>query len=411
MTLADDLLNAGGNLRRHPLRTVLSVLGICIGVAATLAMVAVGEGAKRDLMRRIDSLGANLIVVLAEKPHRGRSAGERAGISRLSASDAAAIAAQIPEVAAAAAVLSLKLRAIHGNRNRAVRVQGVTASFFRVRHWSVVRGTAFMASDYRSADTVALLGRTAAERLFPDQDPVGESLRLGRTRFTVVGVLAAKGQNLQGRDQDDVILVPLRSAQLRLLGRRRVDRTTVTAILVSVTGKSWMPRAREAIVQLLRQRHRSGIHGRGDDFSVHDLTEIAETRRQAEGVFQGFLLIVTAISLLVGGIGIMNIMLVAVSERRREIGLRLAVGATTGDIRRQFLTEAALMTAAGGVPGVFAGMVTAAVIGRVTGWPIGFSFWAVAGVLLFCVCLGICFGLYPAIRAARLDPIQAIHHE
>ncbi|HEB78481.1 MAG TPA: FtsX-like permease family protein [Methylothermaceae bacterium] len=406
----DDLLNGWSNLRRHLLRTLLSVLGVSIGVAATITMIAVGEGAQQDMVKKIKSLGSNLIVVLAHNPHR-RAVHARETGSTLSMADAAAIETQIPEVAAAAAVVSLKTQAIHGSRNRAVRIQGITPAFFRVRHWSVAQGTSFMNLDYQNAATVALLGDTVAEHLFPGQNPVGQDVRLGSVRFTIVGVLEPKGQNLQGKDQDDVILVPLRTAQSRLLGRRRVNSQAITAVLVEVKKKSWMDTATAKITRLLRQRHGLNSAAQKDDFSIHDLTEIAKTRQQAERVFRGFLLTVAAISLLVGGIGIMNIMLVAVTERRREIGLRLAVGATPGDIHRQFLTETALMTLMGGFFGTLLGVTAAWVIGKIFHWPIGFNIEAILWVLLFCGGLGIFFGLYPAVRAARLDPIQAIRHD
>jgi len=411
MSVLEALRTALAALRTNPLRSALTMLGIFIGVAAVIAMVAVGSGARLQVMEQIRSLGSNLIIVL---PGTVTSGGARLGAgsrSTLTEDDAAAMEREIPAVQLAAPVVRGSAQVVSGNANWSTVVLGVTPDFLIAREWEIASGRGFLAEEMRGAGKVALLGETVVRSLFEDEgDPVGQLVRIRNTPFTVVGVLARKGQNSAGQDQDDMILMPLSTAKQRVLGFSRASARSVGSLLVKIREGEDMAAAEAQMRELLRQRHRLKAN-QPDDFMTRNLTEIAATRDASSRTLALLLAAVAAVSLLVGGIGIMNIMLVSVTERTREIGLRLAVGARRRDILRQFLIEATTLAVIGGVLGVVLGLGAAFGIARFAGWPTLIQPEAILLAVCFSGLVGIFFGFYPARRAARLDPIEALRHE
>jgi putative ABC transport system permease protein len=407
MSPLDVVRTAALAIWTHAMRSFLTSLGIVIGVAAVITMVSVGAGAEAQVAKRIRSLGTNLIVVLSGSATSG---GARLGSGTeltLSADDADAIEREVASVLTVAPLIRGKTQAIAGNRNWSTYLEGVTLSYLSVREWPVAHGTAFSAADRASAAKIAMIGQTVVEQLFPGRDPLGQSVRIGTVPLQVVGVLGEKGQNLRGEDQDDVILVPISTAQKRLVRTSRAKGGVVTAILVKVRDATLMKAAERDIQALLRQRH--GLRpNQEDDFSLQSLTEIVKARQETERTLKILLASVASVSLLVGGIGVMNIMLVAVAERTREIGLRMALGARAADIRIQFLVESLFLALVGGLFGVGLGAGASALIAHVAGWPVLLEPYAVAIAVASAGAIGIFFGFYPADKAARLDPIDAL---
>jgi putative ABC transport system permease protein len=399
-----------GALRVNKLRTALTMLGIIIGVAAVIAMVSVGAGAQERIAAQIRSMGSNLIVIF---PGAQTSGGIRWGLGSqqtLTEEDARAIAFEVPAVEVAAPSVRGSAQTVFGNLNWSTVIQGVTPESLDAREWSVAGGRMFGPQDVDAAAKVAVLGETVWQSLFGDTDPVGQTIRIKKVPFTVVGVLEAKGQSAWGQDQDDLILIPLSTAKRKVLGSNRSNPRSVGTITIRVREAGLMGEAEDQIRALLRQRHRLTT-GQDDDFQVRLLAEMFAAQEESARVMTTLLAAIASVSLLVGGIGIMNIMLVSVTERTREIGLRMAVGARGRDILAQFLVEALTLSAVGGLLGVGIGILTSVVIGHWAEWSTDISVQAVAMAFAFAGVVGVFFGFYPAQKAARLDPIEALRYE
>ncbi|MEB2283544.1 MAG: ABC transporter permease [Myxococcales bacterium] len=395
-------------LWRNRLRSGLTMLGMVIGVASVIAMVSVGAGADRFVQQQLASFGTNIIMVIPGAVTSGGARSGWGGASTLTTADAAAMA-RIPELAAVTYSRRQVLQIVHGSANWSTVVQGVTEDFERVRDWQVASGSFFTERHEKSAAKVAVLGQTVARNLFgAGQDPVGTVVRIKNVPFKVIGVLAAKGQSSWGQDQDDVVMIPFSTAERRVMGAGILG--TVEMIYASARTTADLPVAAAAIASVLRQQHRIA-HGQEDDFTVRTLEDMASASAAASEVMGNLLLAIASISLLVGGIGIMNILLVSVTERTREIGLRMAVGAKARHILLQFLTEAAVLSMTGGLAGVATGIVATHLIGRIAQWPTVLEPAAIAASFLFSGAVGVFFGYYPAHKASRLDPIEALRWE
>jgi putative ABC transport system permease protein len=392
-------------LARNKLRAFLTMLGIIIGVGAVIAMVAIGEGAKSTIRSQIASLGTNVLVVL---PGSNVQGGVRAGfgnVNTLVDADAKAIMRELPSVAFSSPVMRRQEQIVAGNLNWGTLVQGVAPEFQQIRDWQIESGRFFHEGDMDSAAKVALIGQTVARQLFAGDDPLDAVVRIRNIPFRVVGILGAKGQTGQGTDQDDTVMIPYTTMQKRLM---RI--TWVQSIVVRAVSAERVQEAQEQITLLLRQRHRIGAD-REDDFNVRNLSDIAEAAQSTARVMAVLLGSVAGISLLVGGIGIMNIMLVSVTERTREIGIRMAVGARSRDIMLQFLVEAVVMAATGGLIGILLGIGSSEVLKEWAQWPTLINPAIVAVAFLFSGAVGVFFGFYPAKKAANLDPIEALRYE
>ncbi len=392
-------------LARNKLRAFLTMLGIIIGVGAVIAMVAIGEGAKATIRSQIASLGTNVLIVLPGTATQGGVRFGSGGVTTLTDGDARAIMAEIPSVALASPALRRGEQVVAGNLNWGTLVQGVAPEYQQVRDWPLTAGRFIHDGDVASAGKVAVLGQTMVRQLFGNDDPIDAVVRIRNIPFHVVGVLAPKGQTSQGTDQDDTVLIPYTTMQKRLT---RV--THLQSILVSAVSAERVVEAQEQITALLRQRHRIGPD-RDDDFTIRDLSDISAAAAATAQVMSILLGSVASISLLVGGIGIMNIMLVSVTERTREIGIRMAVGARGRDIMLQFLVEAVVMAATGGCIGIFLGIGSSEVLKWWANWPTLVSPGIVAIAFLFSGAVGVFFGFYPAKKAANLDPIEALRYE
>jgi len=392
-------------LTRNRLRAALTVLGIVIGVAAVIATLAIGQGARAAVQAQIRSLGANTLTVIPGTITASGARGGMGSITTLNPDDALAIKRECPAVDAVAPGVRTLAQVVAGDANWSTQVQGTTADFSIIRQWPVESGVFITDSDVRGAAKVCVLGKNVARELFGDVDPIGATVRLKDIPFRVVGVLATKGGTGWGGDQDDTILVPITTAQRRLMGI-----THVNWVVASAVSESQVDAAVTQITDLLRQRHR--IHpGDNDDFFIRTQLEAANTAEATSRVMTLLLASIAAVSLLVGGIGIMNIMLVSVTERTREIGIRRAIGAKRADILMQFLVEAAFLSLAGGALGVGLGTVAASLISSLARWPTMIEPSAVALAFGFASMVGLFFGFYPARRASRLDPIEALRYE
>ena len=397
-------------LAANRMRSGLTMLGIIIGVAAVIAMVSVGSGATARIEEQISSMGSNLIIVLAGSiTSNGMRLGSGAALS-LTEDDAAAMAAECPSVAAAAPTVRSGAQVIFGNTNWATSIYGITPSYLDVRDLSVDQGQSISDQDVQASARVALLGVTVVKNLFGDTNPIGQIFRISNVPFIVAGILTPKGQSPSGQDQDDVVLIPISTAKSRVLGSSQAGAQSVGSILVQARGPSQMNSAIEEISSLLRQRHHLQP-GADDDFSVRNLTEIFAAREDSARVMAILLGAIASVSLIVGGIGIMNIMLVSVTERTREIGIRKAIGARIADILAQFLVEAVTLSLAGGIAGIALGLSASFVISSVAHWSTSISPAAVLLAFTFSALVGVFFGYYPARQAARLDPITSLRYE
>ncbi len=395
-------------LRINKMRSFLTMLGIIIGIAAVIAMMAVGSGASYVISQQIASIGSNILLVI---PGSTTSSGIRTGsggVQTLTYDDSKAIQNECPSVELASGTMRGSGQVVYGNQNWSTLLMGATPELFEIREWPVVVGRSITTSDVDGAAKVCILGQTVAQTLFGSEDPLGKMVRVKKVPFTVIGILERKGQSPQGTDQDDVIFVPLRTAQRKLMGSQFPN--TVGAILVKAKSEELLPRAEEEINALLKQRHRI-MNGKEPDFSVRNLSEILAVAEQSAKAMSLLLGAVASISLIVGGIGIMNIMLVSVTERTREIGIRMAIGAKKNDILLQFLTEAVLLTVMGGLVGITIGVGGATVVSRILSWPTLISPLSITVAVLFSGAVGIFFGFYPARKAAGLNPIEALRYE
>jgi putative ABC transport system permease protein len=392
-------------LRRNKMRTVLTMLGIIIGVGAVIAMVALGRGAKAQVEARIAALGQNVIQIFSGSVNRGGVFSGFGGAGTLTVEDALAIQSEVPNVVAVSPEVRSGAQITYGENNWSTQIMGESVDYLTIRQWDVADGAMFTEADERSAAKVCVLGRTTADRLFVDEDPVGKTIRIKNVPVKVLGVLKRKGASMFGQDQDDTIIVPYTTGMKRFAGA-----TTLRMIQASAASADQMVDVQNAITELLRQRHRIQA-GRDDDFIIRNQQEITEAQTATTETMTALLAGVAIISLIVGGIGIMNIMLVSVTERTREIGIRMAVGARGHDILLQFLIEAVTLSSTGGVLGIALGLGAAEAITVIKKWPTLVSAESIMIAFVFSAAVGIFFGFYPARKASQLDPIEALRYE
>jgi putative ABC transport system permease protein len=392
-------------LRRNKLRSALTALGIIIGVGAVIAMVSIGNGAKAQVEAQIASLGQNVILIFSGSITRSGVRGGWGSAGTLTVDDALAIAREVPGIVRVSPEVRTSRQIGAAGQNWSTQILGESADYFELRDWALTDGAPFSEQDIRAAAKLAVIGKTVATQLFPSESPVGQVLRIKNVPFIIVGVLAAKGMSLMGTDQDDVVVIPYTSALKRVTGD-----TTLRSMMAQAASAGDLATAQQQITELLRQRHRIGA-GREDDFTVRTQQEIAEMATATSKVMTMLLGAIASVSLLVGGIGIMNIMLVSVTERTREIGIRLAVGARGRDILLQFLIEAVTLSSFGGAIGILLGVGASQVLARVMEWPSLISVSSIVIALAFSMGVGVFFGFYPARKAAQLDPIEALRYE
>ncbi|MFO1145783.1 MAG: ABC transporter permease [Rhodospirillales bacterium] len=398
MNYLDALRGALDAIRGNALRSLLTMLGIVIGVAAVIIVVAIGSGARAVVVEQIQSLGSNLIVIDARSS------------LWLSDSDAAAIKAEVPGVQIAEPILRGGLNATNGNILWPTTVNGVTEDFLDVRDWPLSSGRNFEPEEINAGAKVVLLGATIARVLFGEANPIGQVVRLKQVPHMVIGVLSPKGTSNTGRDQDDIVVVPLKTARSRLLGANAVNPDRIDTILVKVEEAWNLKQAERDIRSLIRERPRLAA-SLDEDINVKNMAEVLKIKESSAGALALLVAAIASVSLIVGGIGIMNIMLVSVVERTREIGIRMAVGARRRDILSQFLVEAVTLSVIGGLIGIALGVISSLTIATFAEWPFIFSLQAVLLAVGFSITVGVVFGFYPARRASRLDPIEALRHE
>jgi putative ABC transport system permease protein len=407
MNLLSIIKIASRALMRNKSRSALTMLGIIIGVAAVIAMVSIGQGAQASVQAQIEGMGTNLLFVTAGSSNVGgvRTGAGDSGTNTLTIEDLEAIEREVPGVAMVSPYISARAQLVTVSQNWNAQVFGVSEDLPGIRNWNVQTGSFFTDSDVRSAARVIVIGQTVADNLFPGEDPVGQTIRVTNLPFKVVGVMARKGQDPQGRDQDDIAFAPFTAVQKKLLGSTRVQTAYISAASQDDTHN-----VQAQITSLLRQRHRLGASA-PDDFSVRNMTDVAETANATNNIMTALLASIAGVSLLVGGIGIMNIMLVSVTERTREIGIRMAIGARSSIVKMQFLIESIVLSLTGGFAGILLGIGISLTIPLFLGWQTSISTISILGSVLFSAAVGIFFGYYPARKAAALDPIDALRFE
>ena len=405
MSFDSTVRMAASALSRHRVRSLLTMLGVIIGVASVIAMVSLGQGAQAQVQAEIESMGSNILYVW---PGSMRTMGMRGGagtITTLTVDDIDAIEQECPAVRMISPSVGTGVPVVFGNQNWNTRSEGANEKFPLIRNWTLARGSFFSDAEVRTGARVAVLGKTVADRLFPGIEPVGQTVRIRNLPFQVVGILAPKGQNQWGRDQDDTIILPYTTVQRKLRAITYLDGAVISAVSPAATFT-----AQQQVTDLLRQRHRI-TPDREDDFFVRNMTDIAEAAEQTQKTMATLLGSIAGVSLLVGGIGIMNIMLVSVTERTREIGLRVAVGARRGQVKLQFLLESIMLSTVGGLMGILAGVGISYLLAWQFNWPMLVSTSAIAVSVIFAGAVGMIFGYYPAQKAAGLDPIEALRYE
>jgi putative ABC transport system permease protein len=395
---------AGESILKNKMRTMLTMLGIVIGVGAVIVMVAVGQGAQKSIANQINALGTNLLIVTAGATNTGGVSQGAQAFNRLTVDDADKLKREGTLFAGVTPVINTRTQVIGGGTNWRTMINGVSTDFQTIRDWQVQSGTFFSDNDVRGLRKVAVIGTTVADNLFPGADPVGSTLQIRNVPFDIVGVLAKKGQNAGGQDQDDIVIIPYTTAQTRLSGNSRIWQ-----ILVSASSPQDLPAAQQEVAEIMRDSHKIGDGD--DDFTVRNQTEIANAAQGTTKVMTYLLAAIASVSLVVGGIGIMNIMLVSVTERTREIGIRMAIGARGSDVLTQFLVESIVMSSLGGAIGLAVGIGGAQLLAHFTGWSTAVPAAAVAVAIGFSAAVGVFFGYYPARKAAGLDPIQALRYE
>lgn len=405
-----DLIRfAAGAIAAHPMRSALTSLGVVIGVAAVVMMTSIGLGAQQRVMGAISGLGSNLIIVSPAASRSGFVAQAAGTDISITGADADAIAKQVEGVLAVAPSVRGQAQLAAEGANWNSRIEGVTPDYLIARDLAIGQGRMFDEREARQGRTVAVIGATVARELFGDADPLGKRIRVGSSPFEVVGILTAKGQSGFGQDQDDIVLAPLPAVRSRVVGRR-VKGDAVQTIYIKAASEDDRDRVQEDATNLLRERHRIR-EGEDDDFQAQNMASILQASQAATATFTILLAAVAAVSLVVGGVGIMNIMLVAVTERTREIGLRMAVGARRSDILTQFALESVALSLAGGVLGLLIGIGGAVLIAKLGSWPMAIPSWAAPLSLGFSMAVGLVFGAYPSWHASRLDPIEALRRE
>jgi putative ABC transport system permease protein len=394
-------------LGRNKLRSLLTALGIIIGVACVVATIGIGEGAKTQSENQLKSLGTNFLMVF---PGTTTSSGARMGMgssSKLSEADVDAIRSEVRSVIYVSAAIRTGAQIIYGNQNWSTSINGGEVDWPLIRSWNVDQGQFFTDADNRAASKVCVLGRTVVTNLFGDEDPIGKMIRIKNIPFRVVGVLESKGGSMMGQDQDDTIIAPYQTVRKKIMGT-----TAVGSVLASAASNEMVTQAQEEITALLRQRHKiNKATGQDDDFMIRSQTEMLQQAEEQSKTMSMLLWSIAGVSLLVGGIGIMNIMLVSVTERTREIGVRMAIGAKGSDIRAQFLVEAVVLAITGGVLGIALGVGIQRAVAYYAHWPVLVSTNSVTLAFLFSALIGVTFGFYPALKASRLDPIEALRYE
>ncbi len=392
-------------LRRNKLRSLLTMLGIVIGVAAVITTVSIGAGARAQVQAQIDSLGRNVILIFSGSVSRGGARGGMGSAATLTVEDAVAIGREVPGVVAVSPDQRVPAQVIFGNQNWYTMAMGEGANYLQIRQWPLARGDMFGEQHVRAAAKVAVIGQTVTEQLFGEGDPVGQTIRVGNVPVVVMGELTAKGNSVRGEDQDDIVLIPYTSLMRRIQGT-----TNLRGIIAQADDVGQLAVIQEQITSLMRQRHRiSGT--KEDDFTVRTQEEIAQTASETSRIMTVLLGAIASVSLVVGGIGIMNIMLVSVTERTREIGIRMAVGAKGHAILLQFLVEAIALSIVGGVLGIALGVASSKLVAIRMGWPTLTSFSSAVIAFLFSAAVGVFFGFYPARKASLMDPIEALRYE